>query len=216
MAHICGICEHEIGEVPKIELLCHHFFHTNCFLLSQAETCAVCEEPLLEEEAEAEEGADEEADDAQSVHSNPQTYQTFILNLYNTNRHFRRDIKTYAHAVSSINRHKREVQKLLAEKKAEVAEPYALLKAQYEGLYNTKKEEVVNSDAYKNYKRFDTRAQRLYAGLRTKYGVYSYQFSAFRNTPGLKRLHGPRHRYGRGSRPSSLIRRALRLRLNWL
>jgi len=216
MAHICGICEHEIGEVPKIELLCHHFFHTNCFLLSQGETCAVCEEPLLEEEAEAEEGADEEADDAQSVQSTPQTDQTFILNLYNTNRHFRRDIKTYAHAVSSINRHKREVQKLLAEKKAEVATPYALLKAQYEGLYNTKKEEVVNSDAYKNYKRFDTRARRLYAGLRTKYGVYSYQFPAFRNTPGLKRLRGPRHAYGGGSRPSSLISCALRLRLNRL
>lgn len=215
MAHICGICEHEIGEVPKIELLCHHFFHTNCFLLSQGETCAVCEEPLLEEEGG--EGEDEEADDAQSVQNTPQTDQPFILNLYNTNRHFRRDIKTYAHAVCSINRHKREVQKLLAEKKAEVAEPYALLKAQYEGLYNTKKEEVVNSDAYKNYKKFDTRARRLYAGLETKYGVYSYQFPAFRNTPGLKRLRGPRHAYGGGSRPSSLIRRALRLRLNyWL
>jgi hypothetical protein len=211
MAHICGICEHEIGEVPKIQLLCHHFFHTNCFLLSQGETCAVCEEPLLEEE-----GEDEEADDAQSVQNTPQTDQPFILNLYNTNRHFRRDIKTYAHAVSSINRHKREVQKLLAEKKAEVAEPYALLKAQYEGLYNTKKEEVVNSDAYKNYKKFDTRARRLYAGLETKYGVYSYQFPAFRNTPGLKRLRGPRHAYGGGSRPSSLIRCALRLRLNRL
>jgi hypothetical protein len=216
MAHICGFCEHEIGEGPKIELLCHHFFHTNCFLINMnmGDQCAVCEEPFLGG-GQGEEDEDV-AEDAQSVQNTPQTDQTFILNLYNTNRHFRRDIKTYAHAVSSINRHKREVQKLLVEKKAEVAEPYALLKAQYEGLYNTKKEEVVNSDAYKNYKKFDTRAQRLYAGLRTKYGVYSYQFPAFRNTPGLKRLRGPRHAYGRGSRPSSLIRRALRLRLSWL
>ena len=208
MAQICGFCEHEIGDVPKIELLCHHFFHTNCFLLNMGDQCAVCEEPFLHDGQ-----GEENEEDAQSVHSHETTGATGtrVLNLYNENRNFRRDIKTYAHALSSIHKHKRDLQKLLAEKKAEVAEPYALMKARYEGLYNTKKEEIVNSEAYKNYKKADARIQLLYTRLGLKYRVYSYHFPAFQNTPGLKRLKGPfRWRY---YRPSSLIRRTLRLRL---
>jgi hypothetical protein len=173
--------------------------------------CAVCEEPFLHDGDGQEE---DEQDDAASVatHSTTGAAGTRILNLYNTNRTFRRDIKTYAHACSSIHRHKVELQKLLAMKKAELAQPYALMKAQYEGLYNTKKEEVVASDAYKNYRKADARTQRLYTNLGTKYRVFSYHFLALQTIPGLKRLRR-RYSWGYYSRPSSLIRRALGLRL---
>lgn len=217
MAQTCGFCEQEIGDVPKIELLCHHFFHTNCFLVNFGDQCAVCDRPFLQDgewqEVEAEA-------DNQSINSNHSETSAAgaarILNLYNTNRHFRRDIKTYAHAVSSMSKPKRELQKLIALKKAELAEPYALIRAQYEGLYNTKKEQLVQSEPYKAYKRADARSQRLYSNLGTKYRVYKHHFYALQDLPGLKRLRRPNEwRWRYYSRPSSLIRRALRLRLPW-
>lgn len=211
MAQTCGFCEHEIGDVPKLELYCHHFFHTNCFLVNMGEQCPVCDEPFLNEEEEEAQNNNDTA----SVQSNTsEASATRVLNLYNTNRTFRRDIKTYAHAFSSISKPKRELQKLIATKKAELQEPYALIKAQYEGLYNTKKEQILQSEPYKAYRRADIRMQRLYSNLGTKYRVYSHHFHTLQTLRGLKRLRGPsRWRYHR--RPNSLIRRALRLRLPW-
>jgi hypothetical protein len=211
MAQTCGFCEHEIGDVPKLELLCHHFFHTNCFLVNFGDHCAVCNTPFLQDGA-VEEEDHEDTISLESDHSEETTEAaaTRILNLYTTSRHFRRDIKTYTHAASSVSRPRRELQKLISLKKAELAEPYALIKAQYEGLYNTKKEQIIQSDPYKSYKRADARAQRLYVNLGTKYRVYSYHFHTLQTLPGLKRL---RSRWRYYSRPTSLIRRALRLRL---
>ena len=217
MAQTCGFCEQEIGQVPKIELFCHHFFHTNCFLLNMGDQCAVCHEPFFENEnGLEEEGEIEDHDDIESIgsHVSAATAAARVLNLFNTNRNFRRDIKTYVQASSSVSRPRRELHKLIAVKKAELAQPYALIKAHYEGLYNTKKDEIVQSDPYKAYKRADARTQRLYTNLGTKYRVYSYHFAALQALPGLKRLRRPcRWRYY--SRPTSLIRRALRLRLPW-
>ncbi len=211
MAQRCGFCEGEIGEVPKLELLCHHFFHTNCFLVNMGDQCPVCEEPFLSEEQQ-----EEEEDEAASVDSNATTgaVGTRVLNLYNTNAAFRKDIKTYQKALSSISKPKKELQKLIKTKKAELAPTYALIKAQYEGLYNTKKDEITSAECYKGYKAADARARRLYASLGTKYRVYSYHFHALQTFPGLRRLRSPgRWRYY--NRPTTLIRRGLRLRLSY-
>jgi hypothetical protein len=210
MAQTCGFCQDEIGDVPKIELLCHHFFHTNCFLLNMGDQCAVCEEPFLHDE----EGQEEEVEVA-SVHSDETTAapgHQRVLNLYNTNRTFRRDIKTYQHAASSVNKPRNEFKKLVARKKAELAEPYALIKARYEGLYTTKKEEIVQSEVYKNYKKTDARMRRLYTKLTRDYRVYSYHFPTLQTLPGLKRLRKP-NRWRYYTRPLSILQRALRLRL---
>lgn len=215
MAQTCGFCENEIGDVPKIELLCHHFFHTNCFLVNFGDHCAVCNEPYLQDgEGLEEEEGEQDAMSVGSHASNATTGATGtrVLTLYNTNRAFRRDIKTYIEAARSISKPRKELQKLLGLKKAELAQPYALIKAQCEGLYNTKKEEIVQSEPYKSYKRADARSQRLYTQLGTKYRVYSYHFPALNALPGLKRLHRP-NRWRYYYRPSTLIRRALRLRL---
>lgn len=212
----CFHCYIQIQETDaKTEMPCHRFLHTRCLIrmiqqrdFYHFDTCDACEAMFPNQ--------DEEVEDNESVHSNAteQAQGERILNLYNTNRNFRRDIKTYAHAFSAVSKPRRELKAIITSKKAELKEPYALIKAQYEGLYNTKKEEILQSEPYKAYRKADTRARRLYTNLGTKYNVFSYHFNALRGLPGLRRLHGPsRWRYY--NRPTSLIRRGLRLRLNW-
>lgn len=228
MADLCSICEEILGERPRTELLCHHFFHTECVLTNIANghpdqmdllRCVTCQEAIFN----AVEDQEEEEDNTSVVSNNSSNHSyatgaaaTRVLNLYNANRNFRRDIKTYAHAVSSMSKPRRELQKLIALKKAELAQPYALIKAQYEGLYNTKKDELAQSESYKTYRRTDARAQRLYTNLGTKYRINKNHFAVLQTLPGLKRLRSTcRWRWRYYNRPSALIRRALRLRLPW-
>jgi hypothetical protein len=218
MAQTCSFCQQEIGQVPKLERLCHHFFHTTCFFVNMGDQCIVCEQPFLQDGAfqveDQEDTLTVESNHSEETEETDEAAATRVLNLYNTNRHFRRDIKTYVQAASSVSRPRRELHKLIALKKTELSEPYALIKAQYEGLYNTKKDELVQSEPYKAYKRADARTQRLYTNLGTKYRLYSYHFAALQTIPGLKRLRRS-NRWRYYSRPISLIRRALRLRLPW-
>lgn len=216
MAETCGYCQEEFGERPRVELLCHHFFHTQCMLdrlhLDDDLQCSHCHEFIYPNEANG---------DNESVHSDHSNASNSaagdrILNLYNTNRVFRRDIKTYAHALSSISKPKKELLKVIALKKAELAQPYALIKAQYEGLYNTKKDDIIQSEAYKAYRKADAKERRIYTSLQTKYRINKNHFPTLQTIPGLKRLRvTSRWRWRYYNRPSSLIRRALRLRLPW-
>lgn len=215
MAQTCGFCQQEIGETPKIELLCHHFFHTNCFLVNFGDQCAVCEQPFLpQEHQEDHEEINEDHEEQASVHSDDSNLgYTRIRTLYDTNPRFRRDIKTYMHAQRSMNKPRKEFQALLATKKAELVAPYTLIKAQVEGLYSVKKDDIMNSEQYKAYKRADGRVTRYYSNLQRNYNIRSYQFTGLHHIPGLKRLQKPAHRYW--STPARLVRRALRLRLSY-
>ncbi len=223
----CSACEHPLQGRPITQLLCQHSYHTQCLFTNLAVSknvwdfvCVTCHERLLpdfvyeHQDMEEEEDGEEEQEETGTVATNETTGAagTRVINLYNTNRVFRRDIKTYAHAFSSISRPKREFKALIKEKRTELNEPYALMKAQYEGLYNVRKQQLLESEAYKNYKRADARMRRLYTSLGQKYRVYSYHFHALSQFPGLKRLKGPsRWRYY--DRPNRLIHRGLRLRL---
>ena len=226
MEAVCPYCHQPFNAQTETQLPCHHRYHTQCFLnhimlemtspnFPADAHCMSCDHILFpgvygEEE---EDGEEEEGDEA-SVATNETTgvAGTRVINLYNTNRVFRRDIKTYAHAFSSVSRPKREFKALIKEKRTELNEPYALMKAQYEGLYNVRKQQILDSESYKNYKRADARMRRLYTSLGQKYRVYSYHFHALSQFPGLKRLKGPsRWRYY--DRPNRLIHRGLRLRL---
>ena len=227
MADTCWYCDTALEGRQTTQLLCNHTFHTECFFTDMRHLltthqrelhdihCVTCDALPFVAQGDVQDVQEEgdEEEDTVSVHSNQTTgaQGTRVLNLYTTNRVFRRDIKTYAHAVSSMSKPRKDLQKLIATKKTEVAEPYALIKAQYEGLYNTKKEEIVQSELYKTCKKGDARIQKLYTNLGTKYRVFGYHFPALSTVPGLKRLHRPHWRYY--NRASSLIRRALFLRL---
>lgn len=213
MADLCGLCEEAFGERPQTQLVCTHRFHTDCMFarIAAEETlatlhCTTCENPMFP----GEEGEEEEEEDAESVHTEETigARRTRVLTLYNTNRTFRRDMKTYVHAISSMSKPRNEFQALLRRTKAELKEPYALIKARYEGLYNTRKDQLIHSAEYIAYKKAFQRTQRLFSNLRTNYRVFSYHLPALTTVPGLKRLRG---RFG--PRPFRLIQRALRLRL---
>jgi hypothetical protein len=229
MEPVCPYCEEAFTAQPQTELPCHHRYHTQCFLDTILVTvlgqlphnriqCVVCHTLLLEdfqqedadEEEEEHEEEDQEEEDAQSVGST--TSQTRILNLWNTNLQFRKDIKSYQASCKGVCRPLREFQALARTKKQEVASRFALLKAQYEGLAGTKKDEIVQSPEYKAYKSAIAKQTRWITKLRDTYDVSGFTLRHLRGIRGLKSLRRP---YYWRSRPNYIIRRALRLRLTY-
>ncbi len=171
--------------------------------------CVVCHQQVLQGFEQQEEEQEEEAeDDTGSVASN--TSQIRIVNLWNTNERFRKDIKTYQASVRGLSKPKLAFIKVLRTKKREVAERYALLKAQYQGLAGTKKDEILQTQEYKTYKSACASHWRSANKLRTAYDIAFYDFRYLRHIRGLKSLNRPRYWC---HRPDYAIRRALRLRL---
>lgn len=221
---VCAICEHPFENQPQTELLCHHRYHTQCFLENVAVTlvgqhphnrlqCVVCHGQLLEDFQQGdvdEEEEDQEEEDAQSVGST--TSHTRIVNLWNTNERFRKDIKSYQASCRALCRPLREFQALTRTKKQELAPRFALLKAQYEGLAGTKKDEIMQSPEYKAYKSAIAKQTRWITKLRDAYGVSGYTLRHLRGIRGLKSLRRPSYWL---FRPNSIIRRALLLRMTY-
>jgi hypothetical protein len=228
MEPVCPYCEEAFTAQPQTELPCHHRYHTQCFLdhivteMTRPEfpataQCMMCITLLFpgihgdnEEEQEEEQEEQEEEEDAQSVGTT--TSQTRILNLWNTNLQFRKDIKSYQASCKGVCRPLREFQALARTKKQEVASRFALLKAQYEGLAGTKKDEIVQSPEYKAYKSAIAKQTRWITKLRDTYDVSGFTLRHLRGIRGLKSLRRP---YYWRSRPNYIIRRALRLRLTY-
>ena len=210
----CGICEEPLGERPTLQLLCHHFFHTECMLAHIVTTnyedlhltrCLVCDTHVfLNDNDENEHGI---AQFEQPVQGNEEIR---ISTLYDTNEEFRKDIKKYMAATRGVSKPRLAFQKLCQAKKVELAPTYALMKAQYEGLYAIKKEQLVTSDEYKAVRRAEAKYTRHWSILREKYNIRSSSLETLRTKRGCKSIH--RLAWWR-TRPQSLIRRALRLRL---
>ena len=135
---------------------------------------------------------------------------TRLENLYETNRNFRRIIKTYMHAQRSVAKPFAAFRKVIATKKAEVAEQFAQIKAQYEGLANVKKDEIQATPEYKAYLKAVSRQRALYQSMLRNYNLHRGFYTVLQNKQGLRRLCAPRYRY---TAPQWLIRRALHLRL---
>lgn len=202
----CGLCNLALADLPQIQLPCTHRSHTHCFLANLEDTgpfnwryleCVECHVALFPEP------------DHVSVASH-NSEGTRIENLLETNRTFKKDLKFYMHAKRSVSKPLLAFRRLVAAKKAEVAPVYAQIKAQYEGLSNTKKDELMASEEYKTYKRADARSYSLYRGLLRKYNLHRGFYHALRTKPGFKLLSPPsRWR----DRPSWIIRKALRLYL---
>lgn len=205
MADTCALCDTELADTPLTELNCHHTFHTTCLLNTirgvhftewRLLQCSVCEEYIFEIE------------DHQSV----STDSGGADHLYNTNPNFRKDIKYYMHVKRALNKPHRNFKKLLAVKKAEVQDAYTLMKAQYEGIYNTKKDELTQSEEYRLYSKAQKKYLHTYASLRRKYNVTRAMLYSLRTRPGLKSISSHRWYYS-FVRPGYMIRKALHLRL---
>ena len=219
MADICTLCQHEFQNFPRIELACHHSFHTHCFLANLGTVnpqnipflqCTTCEQPLFAQHEEGEEV--EETFENQSVASTHSRTieETRVSNLWETNPTFRKDIKEYIKTTRSVSKPRLAFQRLLKTKKTELQPIYSQIKAQYEGLYNVKKNDIMSSNEYKEFRSAEAKVARYWTLLREKYDVRSYSIHGLRDKRGCKTIHRPNT--WRGS-PKFIIRHALRLRL---
>lgn len=220
MEGICSYCEQPLETTAQTELLCHHRFHTHCILSTIRLRmlgpdplphlhCQQCQTVFLEDGAETDE---EENNDAVSVASS-QSYQserTRIRNLWDTNPTFRRDIKNYMKSSRAVSKPRTALQKLIAEKKAEVTPIYAPLKLKVEGLYNVKKDEIMASQQLQAFRSADASFRRYHSNLQRKYGMRLRHFAYLRDKPGCKRIPGS-YSYYRNS-PKYMISSALRFR----
>jgi hypothetical protein len=217
----CPVCEHPLQERPITQLLCGHSYHTQCFLtnLAVAENiwdvhCVTCHGGLLPDFEHEHQDVEEEEEEEQEENDDTGTYaaeEERLLNLYDTNETFRKDIKKYVVALRGAAKPCTAFRKLAATKKTELAPTWALIKAQYEGLYNVKKDELLHSQEYKAFRSSDTRITRLFTNLRQRYDLTGWGIRALRVKPGCKSIR--RHYRWRDS-PRYIIRSALRLRLS--
>jgi hypothetical protein len=219
----CSICEEPLHQRASTQLLCGHFYHTQCFLtnLAVAETmgdvhCVTCQAGVLPDFGEDHEDDNEEQEQEEDENDDAGTYaaeETRILQLYDTNEGFRKDIKKYIGAVRGTAKPRTTLRKLIATKKTELAPTWAQIKAQYEGLYSIKKNELLNSQEYKTFRSADARANRLFSILRERYNVTGWGIRILRTKPGCKSIRG--HLRYRDS-PRYIIRHCFRLRLPYL
>ena len=229
MEAACSICNRDLQNLPITELLCHHVCHTFCFLntIQTANTnnqlhflaCVSCETPVfgqqeepdftqeaVETEAETETETEAETHEYMSEHSR-------VENLYTANAEFRTDIKKYMTALRGSAKPRQVFLKIVAAKKAELQPRYEQIKALYEGLYQTKKNELMSCDEYKAHRKADARAMRYWNLLRNKYNVRGYSLTALRNKRGCKSIRRPRYSFR--YTPQYAIRKAIHLRLPW-
>jgi len=219
METVCILCEEPLEGQPQMELLCHHRYHTQCFLTNVATAihggqdnlqCVVCHQHLFEQEEEEniyEE--DEQTENETAVDSE----RTRIFQLWDTNAEFRADIKKYQQALRRSSQSFKTFKELLREKKTELNTIYLPIKLHIEGLYSVHKEQIKQSQAHKDYSSALRKSVRYYTNLQQKYNMNSWSLSILREKRGCKRLQRPYHRCR--SRPSWLIRRAIRLYIPW-
>lgn len=195
MTDLCNICEEALDSIPCTELLCHHKYHTQCFLANivtghqelHAIHCVVCEQGLFPEEEEQEDQAEEEGED----HAPPLQEETRLLQLYDNNEEFRNDLKKFVKAGQESSKPRKQFQNFLTQKKRELKDSIEPHIAQAQAQYDAKKMEILQSDVSKNYKQTTGKWTRLWSKIRDTYHVDSYSIGILRSKPGMRRLHAP-------------------------
>jgi hypothetical protein len=185
----CWRCHEPLLEnEPQTELPCHHFLHTTCFVqivhYNLWRNCPICNEVFNQNEE------DEEETPAAQL-----SEETRIQNLYNSNARFKEAAKKLVKQKGLCSSSRMKVAKLVKEKKNEVRNQLLLIKAQLQGITETKKREVMNSQEYKNY----IKSQRAYTmmenKLRADYNCSPKLLSrALYEKPGFRRFN-PRSRW---------------------
>jgi hypothetical protein len=225
----CETCQTPLGDTPATQLLCGHRYHTQCFLHTlevailnenpQQTFCAVCHTHFFfvnddqEEEEEEEVQYGPENNPETQTQDQPQRERQRVHTLWNTNPEFKKDLKTYMKSQRDMARPLRAFQTVLTTKKRELNEIYMPIKLRLEGIYNTKKDELMNTDECKAYRRALARCQRYYTLVHTKYTLTNSAFYYLREKRGCKRLKRYRHRWA--SAPQWMIRRAIRFRFRY-
>ena len=191
MTDNCNLCEEALNNLPCTELLCHHKYHTECFLTNLATAtqihCVVCEQGVVPDIHPQQEQEEQEQEQVQ-----PQEEEQ-LLQLYDTNEQFRNDLKKFMKVGEEISKPRKAFQALLTQKKRELNHLLAPHLAQAQEFYDTKKNEILESEASKNYKQLNGKWIRLWSKMKEAYPVNVYSLRALRSKPGMRRLHAPEY-----------------------
>ncbi len=225
----CETCQTPLDGRPVTQLLCGHRYHTLCFLqnlevaiagdIGHQIQCDACHQDLLFVNEEEEEQEEEEEvvygpeNNPDLLEHQPQTERQRVHTLWETNQVFQKDLKTFIKATREISKPRNTFKKLLVTKKTELKEVYTPIRLRLEGLYNTKKDELMASPECKAYKKATAKAQRYYTLISDRYNLNSSSFRYLREKRGCKYLQKPYRRWY--STPSWMIRRAIRFRFRY-
>jgi len=199
MEIFCGICLEELAEEPHVELLCHHFYHTECFLARQNNTCLLCQQ--FREEQEAEEQAIHVLEQEQNTES------VRVTKLFDTDEKLRTLLKTYKASCTELSKHRRPLTQLLQRKSEDLRGVVDSLLEQIKTIHRQKKQEVLNSQEYKTYHSKYARCCNFMNRLRRDYQIVPSSFRYLRTKRGMKHLR----RISWGSDAPRMVRRKLRI-----
>lgn len=192
MEIVCGLCLDQLGAVPHVELLCHHFYHTACFFLHRHnDTCLICQEEQLED------------------HQQQETVEdgARISTLYDTNEKVRTLVKNYKESYREARRVRRQFIGLLKRKKEDLDGVIQPLITQMKTLHRQKKQEVLNSQEYRTYHSKQLRCRNFLHRLQKDYQITGNSLYYLRTKRGMRGLQ--RIRYSTDA--SYMIRRKLRV-----
>jgi hypothetical protein len=191
---ICWRCNEEMHEdQQKIQLLCQHSMHTNCFLqiVHLNYPCPHCNEPINPNDVDHEEHQEHQE----------QTEESRIQTLYENDNAFQTLAKTIVKKRLIASRKEKELTRFIKMKKGEIRNQLLAIKAQLEGLTETKKREIRESNLYKECVSAKRGYSLLTGKLRETYECSERKMArALRNKPGFRRFTPLRyHRYRRNN-----------------
>jgi hypothetical protein len=157
----CWRCDADIfDDEQQTQLLCHHRMHTACFLqIAHLDfNCPHCNEPI-----------NPNGPAAQFQHHESDVEGARIRNLYETNEAFKTLAQKIAKKRSLASKSQTAYTKLIKTKKEEIRNQLLAIKAQLEGLTETKKTEIKESTIYKEYMSANRGYNLLLGKMRTEY-----------------------------------------------
>jgi hypothetical protein len=178
----CWYCHEEmVAEQPRSELPCHHFLHTTCFVhivhFHTWNACGLCHQIF-----------DQNHND---VFQEPAATETSrIEQLYTTDPRFKEAAKRLVKQKSMVTRTRNKMVKLVKQKKAEVRERLLVIQAQLEGITSLKKDEIQESQEYKDFMKAKRGYTMIGNRLREEFNCTPREIGrALREKPGFKRFN---------------------------
>ncbi len=231
--HVCQYCTQQIvDDQPKIELLCHHRVHTECFFtrlgnLHESTTrCMVCEYFNFPPDSEIAaalgiQGEFADMEDAETVEEEvptvptQQSPQVQIEALYDSNPDLRADLKAFMKARREANRLQREFKTFIQSYKQGLRQKVRPLHDELKAIEQDYKTALRSSTQYKAYKRKLAGIPLMEARIETKYGWAIRQLRrALSSKPGLRQWKHERwFRYRRSV--GYMVRRGFRMYLRY-
>lgn len=195
----CTFCQVELLETDvKSEMPCHRFFHTACLVnlwfdedWNHFDDCAICQ-PLL-----GGHGHGQNQNDFQQNYDVPNQDEVQprqrIRNLFDTDEQFRKKVKELVKQKTIVTKARSVAEKLNRTKKGEIRNQLLLIKAQLQGLIETKQEEVQTSVEYKEYMKSKRKYGTLMNHLEQEYRCRESCLRDYLNDkPGMRRFDGLR------------------------